>query len=488
MEFKSLPKFELSGVNKLKENPLVREILLRKEKVNLLRKSLNAFQQEVFDDNNHFVAALASRATGKSFAAAAKAYKVYYEKPKSTMAILGKTRNSVRAVFFNEVLPYFVRTFNIGGTFNRTNAYWQSNEGNCIIYCIGADSENFQDKLRGLRLDYIAIDEAGHWEISLDDLVKNVLDSTTHGRKGQICLFGTPGYVPQGYFFDITNGRKLNWSVTKTKDPFVNPYTSSDVHKQIERLQLEYGDVYTSIPSYKREILGEWVVDISKTTYKYDSDRNDVSQEDILGEPEFYIMGLDFAFTGYTAFSLNCVWENNFYTLCTRKHQAVNTDQVGGILTEYYQMHKDLVIVYDYAQKFLADAIQEKFPHLCFVPAEKMKKYQAIEAFNSDLLAKRIRVIPSACKDLVEEWQTIEWWRRPDLLPTEPKEDPKFPNDVADSVLYAWRYARHNLIRQAEPVVLTEEDKIYQRKMLQVQKSHKPLFQQRKMPNTVSWK
>jgi hypothetical protein len=68
--------------------------------------------------------------------------------------------------------------------------------------------------------------------------------------------------------------------------------------------------------------------------------------------------------------------------------------------------------------------------------AEKKRKNAFIELLQDDLRTGRLK-IKRNCEQLLSEYDLLQWHE------TRMKEDDRFENHCADSVLYAWREAKH---------------------------------------------
>lgn len=77
----------------------------------------------------------------------------------------------------------------------------------------GLDNDSQLNKLRGNKFPGAVIDEAQHLGGDLSGFIDDVLEPALLDLGGEILLCGTPGELPVGPFYDITEGGRPGWEV-----------------------------------------------------------------------------------------------------------------------------------------------------------------------------------------------------------------------------------------------------------------------------------
>jgi len=450
---------QISNLSRAELTAVLAELERRETKSNQLKgleaSLLPGIQLDVYNETSRQVAVLQPRGTGKTWGLLTRAIKVALGGGEA--AYIAKTKRNVRDICWL-TLKRMCKEHGIDARFQETSLICYIGSGRICFY--GADSEQFRDNLRGTRWNLVVVDEAAHFHSDIDTLVQQILIPTTHARKGVIILCGTPHYIPDGLFYNVTSGLKSGgWSVHVCNDPLYSPYSREDVAETIQSLQEQYGEDYKQLPLYLREYEARWVVDSGSTVYRFDPTKN--VYKDFTPRPgDMHVLGLDFSFSGNTGLARLVYNQDRYksmFVLWSRTLEGVGLDQVDVVGPHLVRFHDETDgngdIVYDYSQSFIADKLSEYFPQLNLVQARKAEKWQAIELFNADLRASRILVQREANKDLIHEWQHGDRKKNPDgTTPIgKPQQNPRRKWDVSDACLYAWRFARHREFAGAAP-------------------------------------
>ena len=161
----------------------------------------------------------------------------------------------------------------------------------------GADMKNFIKRLKGQKSPGIAVDEAQDFGSHLQSLVDDILTPMLVDYENSwLALTGTPGPVPTGYFFDITQNRKYGYSYhewTILENPYIpNPAGFIESLKA----QREWKDDHSTL---LRESNLRWVLEhVEALWIRYQSSKNDFQSLPILqgGKKYSYILGIDWGF------------------------------------------------------------------------------------------------------------------------------------------------------------------------------------------------
>lgn len=406
-----------------------------------------AKQREIIEHPARLKALLASRRFGKSYLAALYLIITALKTPNIAVLYLAMTRESAKDIMLDQKLILILNKFNIQYQLNLTSLIIRFNNGS-TIKLQGADSnEREPAKLRGKAFSLIVIDECQDFTTDLRKTVYAVLKATTIDNQGTIILLGTPGNLIETenppLFYSVTTEQefKYPWVVFKgnTVD---NPYMKVNFENEIAE-QLKYNPGWADSNDYKREYLGQWVVDTDRVIYKFNAIRN-VIHEVPQADKFTYVMGLDFGFNDHSAFVVGAYskYDPNLYIVKTFKKTKMTLDDVQEKLIEYMTQYKLNRIICDHSAQ-MVETLRNRL-HYNFVPAEKIDKFEYIDLMNDDLQAGKVKLLPGT-DELKREWNSLVF----DHRSPKPKELDSCENHLSDASLYMWRDSRHYL---AKPV------------------------------------
>jgi hypothetical protein len=493
-----------------------------------IRTGANPVQLAFIDDMSEYESLRCPRRSGKSFAMALKAVLIGELKPNSRILVISLTLKSTRENYW-DASPSGIfamnRLFNLGLRFNHTDSVWWHQNGSRGRLA-GAETRADIEYLRGAaaEADVVIIDECKSFAPQLlQELMTDVIEPGLMTRNGMVIMGGTPGLLPYGPFYaaTATEARK-----TVKLDPSHKPECKCDQctlvlptcvpwESRTEKFYTDAAEKYKTLgelladadeeeaadepwslhswtvkdniawpkqwqralrakrrnawdddhPTWRREYLGEWVVDGEGLVYAYaarKAKKGDVnwfperSRENRTGLPPedgpwHLVMGLDIGFEDDTAIVVAGYSERvaEFRVIYDFKAPHMLVDQLEEKLEEVvgiFGMPECIVadtggggskmIVETYAQRY----------GLPMVKAEKTEKFDHIELVNSDFHSGRIKII--AGSDLERELLGLQW----DLEKGDRKtlahlgklrEDPKCPNHLCDALLYSWRFSYH---------------------------------------------
>lgn len=179
------------------------------------------------------------------------------------------------------------------------------------VLCRGASDRAKVEKLRGLGIGGnfrgAGIDESESFGANMAKLVMSVVSPGLRDRRGELLLTGTPGYFPEGLFYEASNGLRKNWLAyppgTCQDNPFLDP-EAKDFDLIIEEEGLSgYDD-----PVFIREWKGEYCINESIQMFSYDPRLNNCK-----AAPKglLYIGCLDFGWVDES--SLNVIGYSPFH-------------------------------------------------------------------------------------------------------------------------------------------------------------------------------
>lgn len=391
-------------------------------------------QNDFINDPARYISAQCSRRAGKTSGLARRFFKTMAKYPKSQCIYLGHTRDSAKGAIW-PVLQEINETFGIGCTFLESKLQMKHPNG-AVLNILGADMANYIKRLRGRKFPGVAIDEAQDFSAHLESLVDDVLTpSISDYADGWLAVTGTPGPVPQGYFFDVTVNKKYGFSHhgwTLYENPNMpNPQGFvADLKKR-----KEWPD---DNPTLMREWLNHWVLDLDALWVRY-TEKNNHYASLPSNHKWNHVMGVDIGFKdadaiAVLAWSETCPQTYLVHEQITRK-QGIS-DLVAQIdsLQKQYDVYK-IVMDEGGLGKKIGEEIRRRFG--CpLEPADKANKQDNVEFLNDDLRLGKFKA-KSASRFAQDSYMVrIDWDKS---TPKRIVLKPGFHSDIIDAVLYAFR-------------------------------------------------
>lgn len=358
------------------------------------------------------------------------------------------TRESAKNIMW-DILQEIDDRFKIGVRFTVANlTATLPNDGRIQLF--GADMKNFIKRLKGIKTPGAAIDEAQDFGPHIGSLVDDVLTPTISDfTDGWLALTGTPGPVPSGLFYEITEQQKHGYSVHKWS-LYDNPYMP-DPRGFVEDLKRRKGWTDQN-PTYLREWQGIWVLDLDALVYKFRRDRN-MYRKLPEGHEWLRIMTIDYGWNDQTAFGITTysnTWRES-YTEYVEGHSELIPSQIAERVNQLRERFNPYIIAADTGG--LGKSITEEMIRRYHIPiqaAEKKEKLTAISIMNGDFIDQR-HWIHESLGPLHTQYETLR--KGENHL-----EDPGLPNDLCDVSLYGHRLAKHYLGEIHEPLPKTPEE------------------------------
>lgn len=249
---------KLSGLLALRPSPLVRD--------------LHAEQKIALRLRGRWRGIIAGRRSGKSYLMAVW---LLGGKPGQVSLYCARTLKSAKAT----MLPVFAdlnARYQLGLTIRTVEGEIIEANGHVIRFH-GLKDRVAADLLRGQKFRRIASDEGGAFDDTLlEYCITNVLQHTLFDLRGDMLIGGTPGPIPKGFFYDLVgdprgSGHKGRWP-THAWDLRSNPHLFGDPEENITEL-LEINGWTREHPTFRREVLAEWVNDAGALIYHYKGER-----------------------------------------------------------------------------------------------------------------------------------------------------------------------------------------------------------------------
>lgn len=384
-------------------------------------------------DKSRYLAACCTRRAGKSSALALKFLLTMEKYPKGQSLYLSLTQESAKQIMWG-VLQEMDDKYKIGLEFVESSLTVSHPNGH-KLRLMGADLANFIRRLRGRKFAGVAVDECQDFGTHIQSLVDDVLTpSIADYEDGWLALTGTPGCVPVGMFFEITQGGKYGYSLHKwsvLNNPFMpNPGAF------IEDLKIKRG-WDENHPTLRREWRGEWVLDVESLWIRYNSA---VNHYQALPQGKYsYILGIDLGFKDADALAVIAFSDNSAVTYLVEE-LVVH----GQGLTELVEQIQDLRTKYDICKMVIDEGglgkkLAEEMRRRHQIPvqaADKARKQENVEFLNDSLRLGKFKA-KSDSRFAQDSYLIQIDWEKSTSDKIVIKKNPH--SDIIDSVLYAYK-------------------------------------------------
>lgn len=404
-------------------------------------------QHAFITDEARTLDAQCSRRAGKTSGLAMRFFRTMEKHPGSQCVYLAMTQDSAKDIMW-PVLQELNAKHQLGAVFHESALTCTlPNKASLKLY--GADMKNFIKRLKGRKYPGVAIDEAQDFGDHLQSLVEDVLEPATMDYKGWLAMTGTPGPVPQGYFFDVTNNRKHGFTHhewTMLQNPFI-PDPEQQIQELMAKRQWDENN-----PTLLREYRNKWVLDVHSLWIQY---KDSLCHFETLPDTRgwIYIMGIDIGFKDCDACAV-LAWHPGSRVIylveeMIKPKQGL-TELVNMIntLRDKYPIMK-MVIDEGGLGKKLAEEMRRRH-HIPVQPADKQRKQENVEFLNDALRLGEFKAHRDSrfAKDsyLVQ----IDWDKS---TPSKIVIKKKPHSDIIDAVLYGFKESPAFTYRQpaAEP-------------------------------------
>lgn len=403
-------------------------------------------QIDFIRDDAQFKTAVCSRRAGKTVACAADLLNTAITHANVVCLYITLKRVNAKRIIWPELLR-LNREYSLGGTPNESDLSMKFNHNGSVIYCSGAKDKSEIENFRGLALKKVYIDECQSFRPHIEELIDDVISKALFDYSGQLCLIGTPGMVPAGYFFSCANSNAWSHHAwTMFNNPFLERKSGKPVLTLIQN-DCERMGVPITHPKIQRECYGRWVTDLESLVFKYDAAKNHYGQIDTSRDWEF-VIGVDLGFDDADAIAVIGWHKHERRTFLVeeivKNKQGITelSAQVEALINKYNPMK--VVMDSGGLGKKIAEEMRKRYT-LPIVAAEKSRKFEFIELLNDAMRCERFFAKNNsrfAQDSLLVEWDFDK--SRPDKMVVADG----YHSDICDAVLYAFREALHWL---AEP-------------------------------------
>lgn len=406
-------------------------------------------QIDFINDQSQFKTAVCSRRAGKTVSCAADLLNTAIAFPNVVCLYITLKRVNAKRIIWPELLR-INREYSLGGNPNESDLSLKFLNGS-VIYCTGAKDKSEIENFRGLALKKVYVDEVQSFRPHIEELIDDVISKALFDHSGQLCLIGTPGMVPAGYFYKCaTSDAWAHHAWTMFNNPYLERKSGKPVLTLIQN-DCERMGVAITHPKIQRECYGRWVTDLESLVFKYDAEKNHYENIDTSRDWEF-VIGVDLGFDDADAIAV-IGWhkhDRRAYLVEEFVQNKQGITELSAQIEERIKRYNPLRVVIDSGGlgKKIAEEMRKRYT-LPVVAAEKSRKFEFVEILNDAMRTGRF----FAKKDgrFAQDSLLVEW----DLDKTKPDKmvvSDGFHSDIADAVLYGYREALHWLSEPA-PVV-----------------------------------
>lgn len=406
-------------------------------------------------------------------------------KPNSKTVYIGLTMDSCQRVFYDEVLERFRRRYEL--PFTLVGGDTARFENGSFLYLIGLDATKKQkEKVRGIKAALILIDEMQSYTQDTRLIINEILGPAAADTKAQTIIGGTAGNsLGKNYWYEITEANdrehpiapstkhpewmvyRCEWSRNTAVDDITGRRVCDNVREYLAEQVAQHPGIDRT-DSWLQEWEAKWVILTSSLIYRF-SAANQVghpscvdlgtgsavslpSEAFLAGASK--ILGLDLGYndpTAMTVIAYNTQFSNRLYVVETFKQSGMLIGAVAQKVKDLDAEHHFDYIVGDSSSLQVFESLQQQYG-LVIQKANRAGKLSHQLMLNGDLQTNVVVILPGN-EELVKQLETCKWEAKA-LAEGKYVEDPKDPNDLADSFLYAHTFSRslwYNAPRKAKP-------------------------------------
>lgn len=404
------------------------------------RFNLTAFlfdkQLAFVEDPAPFKVAVCSRRSGKTTACAAHLMSEAIKTPNMNFLYITITKDMVKRNLWKELRKINTK-YKLDGVENLADLTITFPNGS-TIYTSGCSDKSEVEKFRGMSLKLCYIDECQSFRAYIEDLIDDVIGPALLDYAGTLCLIGTPGPVPGGFFHAcaVKNEAWAKYHWTFWENPFI-PVTSGMTHDEVFSRDLKRQGRGQEDPKIQREFYGKWVLDRNSLLIQYDSIRNNF--ETLPNHTYHYIMGIDIGYKDADAICILAYSDTDPTTylveeLVTSKQGITELVEQIQRLDAKYKVTK-MVMDFGGLGKKIGEEMIRRY-QIPVEPADKVRKMENIELMNDALRTKRL--MAKSTSRFAQDSYLLEV-DRDKSTPEKIKVSDRFHSDIIDSVLYAFK-------------------------------------------------
>jgi hypothetical protein len=389
------------------------------------------------EDPSPFKVAVCSRRSGKTVACVAHLISTCISNANAVCLYITVSGTQAKRNVWREVKKINDK-YKLDGKLNEIDLSITFQNG-AILYLSGAKDISEIEKFRGLAIKLCYIDECQSFRSYIQELIDDIISPALMDYNGTLCLIGTPGSVPTGYFHECSTLNK-NWSKhhwTFWDNPHI-PVTSGLTHQKLFESEIKRRGVGTEHPSMQREFFGKWVLDSDSLLIHYNKDINDFNELKP-NIPYIYIMGIDVGFKDADAIGILAWSEQDPCTylveeLITPKQGITELAEQIEMLDKKYKVSKMVMDMGALGKKIGEEIIRRhKLP---VEAADKIRKMENIELLNDAMRGGRFKA--KANSRFAQDSFLMEI-DRDKSTPDRTVVSTRYHSDIIDAVLYGFK-------------------------------------------------
>lgn len=433
------------------------QVLNKVNKLSAPKFSLEKFcfdkQLEFINDPKPFKIAVCSRRAGKTVGCAAHLIHAALSKDGVVCLYITLSRLNAKKIIWPELCE-INRRHGLQGKVNESELSITF-PNRSTLFLSGAKDQKEIEKFRGLALYLCYIDECQSFRPYIQNLVDEVISKALFDHNGTLCLTGTPGPVPSGFFYDCSvNPEWSNHGWTMFQNPWLQRKSGKTPSELVER-ELKRKGISLDDPTIQRECFGKWVIDTNALVFKYDRTRNHYDTIPVSPVEWRFIIGVDLGFDDADAIAVLGYNErlNAAYLFEERVESKQGITELVAQISALTTKYKPDRIVMDTGGlgKKIAEEITMRYA-IMIEPAEKARKFEFIEILNDAMRTDRFYAKRES--RFAQDSMILEWDKDPEIKNEKPKIRDSYHSDICDAVLYAFRECYHWLFEpQPEKII-----------------------------------
>ncbi|MCA9656366.1 MAG: terminase family protein [Myxococcales bacterium] len=371
-------------------------------------------------------------------------------------AYISLTRKSAREAMWPEIRKA-AELAGVAHVVNEANLTVTFAGGGCVLLG-GLETVRDVERYRGKKYRRAAFDECGAMRDSLLRRgYEQAVEPGTMDVDGEIAFGGTPGYVPEGLWYEISrDGAEESTGIpirrwTALDNPHL-PHAAA----WLERIKAEKGWT-DDTPTYVREYRpGRWVVDLGALVFPCVPGRNTIAAlpthngQGLALVPQKWrrVIALDIGVRDPTAIVVLASHEDLAYrrfVLSAEKRSEWLTRELASRLRQLQAQYPDAPLIADTGGMGAYAAMElSRDHHLPIESADKAGRLASVFFTRDGLISGSLQLLPEA-KELEDEWRKIRWSEK---KPGEPAEG---DDHCSDAARYGLRRLHHHVLDEHGP-------------------------------------
>lgn len=418
-------------------------------------------QLAFIQDESTLKTAVCSRRAGKTVACAADLIDTALNHANVVCLYITLSRKNAKRIIWPELLRINTE-YNLGGNPNETDLSLKF-PNDSIIYCSGAKDKSEIENYRGMAMKKVYIDEVQSFRNYIQDLVDDVISKALFDHNGTLCLIGTPGLIPKGYFYECSHSQRYSkHSWTMFQNPFLEKKSGKKVIELVQQ-DCERMGVEITHPKIQRECYGRWVVDTESLIFQYDANKNHYEHLPALDGKWEYVIGVDIGHDDADAIAVigwhPRIKEAYLVEELVKAKQGIT--ELADQLDKFIKTYDPLRVVMDTGGlgKKIAEELKMR-RDLPIEPAQKTEKMAHIEILNDAMRTQKFYAKKDSqfAQDCFLVEKDVDKSRVDKIIISD-----KYHSDVCDSVIYSYRCALNWLHEPEKPKIKPQSDEWFQK-------------------------